>query len=381
MDNKLSAASNADIPISADDRNYLINIIKGCYATFESNGTFDACVCIEPYKSLTERVLGFRASWDLSDWCAEDIHRVSSWLIDKWHKLSKTQYESHVFDYIEKKQMLFEYALTSGKLLTAQWLYVCPEIWINIPINIIHGPLYNLNEVFTSVCETRHLQVLKWLYRLGADIHYNRDDAFCTACASGEFEVAKWLKSRGARIHTQEDSAFYRACGQGYIEIAKWLYKPDMAHRINSVLACACDRKHLEVAKWLYAESIMVDVNLNWHVFMRNACTMNCIEITQWLLTIIPADFDINKIFTETCRFNHMEIAKLLIAHGADVHYHDDYAFVLATAHGGLETAQWLYAEFRVCDAAFSMAMQEMTHCRKVLYCDVYQWLKTLQRE
>jgi hypothetical protein len=63
-------------------QNFLINIIGGCYATFESNGTLTQCMQIPPYKSITDKVLKFYLYSNITIFTEEDLNRINSPLLD-----------------------------------------------------------------------------------------------------------------------------------------------------------------------------------------------------------------------------------------------------------------------------------------------------------
>lgn len=93
-------------------------------------------------------------------------------------------------------------------------------------IHITHNfKINNLDNKFMYACLNGHIEVAKWLYELGVDIHIENDIFFRSSCSSGQIEVAIWLYELGANIHIENDEVFIRSCERGQIEIAKWLYE------------------------------------------------------------------------------------------------------------------------------------------------------------
>ena len=69
------------------------------------------------------------------------------------------------------------------------------------------------------------LDVIKSLFKEGADIHSCNDYALRWASEYGHLEIVKFLVENGADIHVWDDYALRRASQNGHLEIVKFLIK------------------------------------------------------------------------------------------------------------------------------------------------------------
>jgi len=67
-----------------------------------------------------------------------------------------------------------------------------------------------------------HLETVKYLVSLGADIHANNDEAIQQASRYGHLKIVKYLIKQGANIHA-DSYAIKEALHNGYDEVVQYL--------------------------------------------------------------------------------------------------------------------------------------------------------------
>lgn len=63
------------------------------------------------------------------------------------------------------------------------------------------------DQAFRLSAQNGHLETVKYLIELGANIHLNEDEAFCWSAESGYIDIVKHLVDLGADIHAKNDYA------------------------------------------------------------------------------------------------------------------------------------------------------------------------------
>jgi ankyrin repeat protein len=278
---------NADILISVDDREYLINVIGGCYETFESNGTFYTCVCIEPYKSLTERVLGFHATDDISILSNEDVQRASSWYLDNWINIQKN---------INRTRDMSSNNLTD--LFLTQTTY---------------------NELFRCACKQNQLKIVQYLHNEDfVDMYDHELHGFHIACNYSSLDVVRWLYS--CVKHPVDDVLLY-ACSHDNLELVKLLCAADYNIHDSKNFSAACHRGSNNVLRWMLFEAKYIADKTDCGDF-----TMICgaYMYAKTVRVLLEYGVDVHQrgelALENACRNSHIEIAKLLVEYGANIH-------------------------------------------------------------
>ena len=132
----------------------------------------------------------------------------------------------------------------------------------------------------------------------------------------------------------------------------------------NHALNYACSSGQLDIVKYFLEKKY--DISQQEYYAFRLACEYNKINIVNYLLSVL----DIKKIrpvvnysLAECCNRHHIELAKILLEHGADVDARDNDPIKCACYKGNLELVKLLlehganiklndYAPFRyACDS------------------------------
>lgn len=79
------------------------------------------------------------------------------------------------------------------------------------------------NQILRWASEKGHLEVVKYLVELGVNIHFNNDAALRSASAGGHLDIVKYLEGLGANIHANNDDALRSASQNGRLNVIKYL--------------------------------------------------------------------------------------------------------------------------------------------------------------
>lgn len=112
-----------------------------------------------------------------------------------------------------------------------------------------HCELLDRNKIqifFEESIKYSHLEVARWLHKVGINIHYDNDHAFIYSCLHGHLEIAQWLHKADADIHAHDDQAFIYSCDYNRPRVAEWL-------------CSLCDEYYIEVVddqitKWKFID-------------------------------------------------------------------------------------------------------------------------------
>jgi Ankyrin repeats (3 copies) len=277
-DNTQSDNTQSD-NIELTESQYLIDIIGGCYAVFESNGTFTQCVQIEPYCELTKKILAFRATQDLTVLSVEDLQRVASWYLDELIKIKP---------------------------------YLCADIAVCRTPTDDH----KLHVMFLAACENDKIKIAKYVQANCSN--WTTISGFLLACKHGNIDIVRWLDMSYNPSIRQE--GLIRACAHGHLDLAKWLYVSGTLVD-STCMSVACYNGECEVIDWMINE-IKVEINRSDCDLLTTACCRGHKNIVELLITYgvdIHARGDMAIYLA--CRHDNLSIAQLLYTHGANPLY------------------------------------------------------------
>ncbi len=123
----------------------------------------------------------------------------------------------------------------------------------HVIISIKNGGNIHTNSALRWASNNGHLEVVKYLVGLDANIHTNDDLALIWASEEGHIEVVKYLVWVGANIHAQNDGALILASQYGHIDVVKYLVGlgANIHTRNDAALRWANRFGHLDVVKYL----------------------------------------------------------------------------------------------------------------------------------
>jgi hypothetical protein len=124
-------------------------------------------------------------------------------------------YTKHFIEAIKDKHPM-SVAARIGNLDILKCLFCFKDI-------ITENNKYEAGEALIEAAESGHLDVVKWLFEQGADIHAYNDWALTKAAGEGHLDVVKWLFEQEADIHAYNELALQNAAFGGHLEVVIWL--------------------------------------------------------------------------------------------------------------------------------------------------------------
>lgn len=168
----------------------------------------------------------------------------------------------------------FDEACISGDHVTAKRLYKQGNVDIST------------SGAFITSCINGHLNIAKWLHRLGVRKH---EDTLVWAYMFNQLHVVLWLIMIDFDIHVRDDAVFRSSCIKGDLDTAKILYKRGANIHIcnDHAFSWSCEYNKWDVAKWLYMLGCRDDI-YNEKVF--NLVRVDCIKrrtVRRWNANVI----------------------------------------------------------------------------------------------
>ena len=135
--------------------------------------------------------------------------------------------------------------------------------------------------------------IIEYLHENGFDIHQNDNNLVRQACSSSNLKMVKFLVRLGADIHACYDEGFRWACLCGKLQIAMWIYETYPDTIINSkfgimpsAFQLACQGRNIKTATWLY--SIGANVRVNSDAPFIYACNHRHNGAIEFLKLVCP---------------------------------------------------------------------------------------------
>eukprot|EP00854_Cymbomonas_tetramitiformis_P018162 gene18162-21638_t len=133
-------------------------------------------------------------------------------------------------------------------------------------------------------------------------------------------------------------------------------------HPVGEGLVAACTRNHTEAVQAMLERASPGDLMFRDFRAFRQLCKNGNLELVRRFLGILgihaskAATALHSAGFVAAAAHGHLELAKLLLQHGADVHATDDMAFQGASGYGSVEIMEWLYGQDADGDAGSGQA-------------------------
>jgi ankyrin repeat protein len=171
----------------------------------------------------------------------------------------------------------------------------------------------DLDKGLSLASEKGHLEVVKYLFENGADIHAKNDEALIWASMNGHLEVVKFLVKNGADIHSNEDEALIYASTKGHLNIVKYLIGNGANIHVHDdyPLRLASSNGNLDFVKYLVENG--ADIYYNDEA-LKLALQNGHLEVVQYLIqnkaneNILDKDKDKDKDEDENNKITLKEI-------------------------------------------------------------------------
>jgi hypothetical protein len=185
--------------------------------------------------------------------------------------------------YIELMKEKYDYDYSFGNFITQYKLFeeICGGISIHsILINFskvgelalviwlfskYDFDIYAINDSFVWACANGHLEVVKYLFERGAEIHFVNDSALREASQAGQLNIVKYLVEKGADIHAGLNYSLRWASENGHFEVVKYLVESgaDIHAEQDYALRWAVNGGHFKIVKYLVEMGANIHANGN----------------------------------------------------------------------------------------------------------------------
>jgi hypothetical protein len=217
----------------------------------------------------------------------------------------------------------------------------------------------NTNEAICLACQEGHLDMVKWLYEVGADITYPNNWCIGVCITKDYLDILKWIKSLDIiDLNTNDYYFFIISCSTGNLRLAQWFYSfanSNIHEQMNYAFIYSCSENYIDIAKWLYSLGT-VDIHADNDRLFKYICQTGMIDIAKWLYSLgnidIHSDDEIS--FRLACMMNHIQLVKWLYSLGnINIGSNKNEAFVRACEYQDVELAVWLLSknpdEYKLC--------------------------------
>ncbi len=226
-------------------------------------------------------------------------------------------------------------------------------------------------------CAYGHLEVVKYLVSIGADININSKwPALFYASEHMQEEIIRYLISIGANIHSNTEYALYAACSNNKLQLVKYLVSLGADIHVKEenesiMTTCAVERGHLDILKYLvsigadidggkdrlvtiasrqgylhivkYLVSLGADMNAHGKENLIESVSGGYLELTQYFIDNGVA-YDDNTLRCAS-KYGHLEIVKYLVSLGADIHAEGEWALKYACKKDHINVVEYLVSK------------------------------------
>lgn len=195
---------------------------------------------------------------------------------------------------------------------------------------MINKNILNSNEVLLYNAQIGKIDVIKYFYYKGLDIHFKDDLVMRTSGYFNQLETLKYLcEELNCNIKSHNNSILRVGCERGYTEIVKYAISKGSDVNSNNFepIKKSCIYGHLDIVK------LLIDAGTNYKINncepLCKACSNGHLDIVDFILSIDPnynTNINVNNSepLKQSIRHNHQDIFNLLIKYGADIITHSN---------------------------------------------------------
>ena len=195
-----------------------------------------------------------------------------------------------------------------------------------------------LNQNLKRASKYGDLEKVKYFVSKGADVHAKDDYTFRWTSINGHVD--------GSRGHNFYGSPIIWASHNGHLDVIKFLFSIDADIHTDNVCAVtlAGGKGHLDVVKFLF--SVGADIGAHNGYAIRWTSHNGHLEVVKFLVSV-GADAHVcdYEAFILASRNGHLEVVKFLVSVGANIHSHNDYAIKWASRNGHLDVVKFLISK------------------------------------
>ena len=199
----------------------------------------------------------------------------------------------------------------------------------------------NHNRAFQNACRVGSLQTAQVIFPNISDptnrIKYH---ACIQAAANGHLDTIKYLVSLGADITAQDNYSVRVASGNGHLETVKYLVSlgADITAQDNYSVRWASANGHLDVVKYLV--SLGADITAQNNYSVRVASDNGHLNVVKYLVSLGANITDRkNAAVCYAASSGHFDVVKYLVSLGADITA-QDYSIRVASENGDFKCSE-----------------------------------------
>jgi len=268
----------------------------------------------------------------------------------------------------------------------------------NLCVNDFNQITHVLDQGLIMACANHHIDTIKFLIKMGANINTNNglaiQLAFLTKCEEDllkfflKYDISKFITQQFLKQHitnintkmitffasellkdeTQHNDILLEACRVGNLDLVKFLVNTSTNAQsiIDSAFARACQYGHFDLVQFLVEHG--ADVNtaeLNFSV-IRVPCHLK-MNIVKYLVEC-GMNISSNALLYSACKRDCLDIVKYLVEHGANIHLHNDLALQIASEYGSLSVVVYLVENGANIHAESDAAFLKTNHIYVIKY-------------
>ena len=182
-----------------------------------------------------------------------------------------------------------------------------------------------------------NLETIKYFIKHGANLNKR---SFVYALANGHFHLINYFISTGFKIEDVADDAFVNAVEKDRSDVLEYLlpYLQDKEGIIQESYNTIVGYGKLDTVKYLISKGAKVR-----NADLLSALRKEDLDLVK-LLVENGADihFDNDQVFVMAASYDHLDIVKYLLSKGINIHTRNDTALIMASYHGHLEMVKLL---------------------------------------
>lgn len=203
------------------------------------------------------------------------------------------------------------------------------------------------NQALLQSCQSGNLNIVKYLIKIGADIHFQDEFPLMISITNNDLDMVKYLVESGADIHYDNESPLIESCSYGYIDIVVLLLESGADIHVQDDI--------------VLIESIIINDNDLVRILINNSANLRAqndrplIEAIrnnnhELIVFLVENNADVNaqngQPLIDSVEFvQDLDIIDFLIQNGSDIHLQDDEAFIKSINLRNLDVIKYLISE------------------------------------
>lgn len=197
------------------------------------------------------------------------------------------------------------------------------------------------DSVLKYAAESGHIDLVKYCIKSGSNVNVSNGEPIIKSCIFGHINVVKFLVESGANYKVNSNKPFCKACVYGHIQVVKYLLTLDIDINANSSEPLRVSIKHQNIFNLLIDNGADIFTHGNILLFASIDKEMN--DITNYFISQgLHLIGDNSKSIVRACEIGNLELVKLLLNSYTDINCYDGKPLVTAIIYGHYEIVEFL---------------------------------------